>query len=146
MDAFNRDLEIGQTVEKEFAKILENIGATDITENNDYRYDISCNISGIPKLFEVKFDQQTISSPNLAIEFESRGKASGISTSEADYWVYKIFFEGRWVFATIKSSKLKEIILSESYWRIVNGGDSYTSKLYLFRKEVFVNACHKIIG
>ena len=146
MGNFNRDLEIGQTVEKEFSAILKSGGATEIEENNDYRYDISCNISGKIKLFEVKFDQQTITSPNLAIEFESRGKPSGIATSEADYWVYKIFFEGRWVFALIKAAKLKEIILSEAYWRIVNGGDNYTSKLYLFKKEVFVNACHKIIG
>lgn len=59
---FRHDLKVGQVAEKELGNILQN--AT----------------------IEVKYDQQYLRTGNFYIEYISRGKRSGISTSEADYW------------------------------------------------------------
>ncbi len=42
------------------------------------------------KKVEVKTDRMTHKTGNVFIEYESRGKPSGIATTDADYWVYKI--------------------------------------------------------
>lgn len=39
---------------------------------------------------EVKKDDWTVRSGNIGIEFESRGKPSGIMTTKADYWCHNI--------------------------------------------------------
>jgi len=72
---------------------------------------------------------------NIVIEFESRGKPSGIATTEAEYWFHNLVKDD-----ILKCSicfpikQLKEYI-KENNPRIVNGGDDYTSKLYLINLQ-----------
>ena len=61
---FKYDLKVGQTKEIELGNIFTN------------------------KTIEVKYDLQGLNTDNIFIEYESRGKKSGISTSLSDYYCF----------------------------------------------------------
>lgn len=98
---FKYDLEVGQVAEKELARLLG-------------------------KRIEVKNDQKAHITGNVFIEYESRGKKSGIATSEAEY--YCIVVRGD-RFIILPSKQLKQICRKYiGTKRDVLGGDSNTSK------------------
>ena len=80
--------------------------------NNDFKYDLKVGqvkeeeLGEIfnSKTIEVKYDLQAMKTGNVYIEYFSRGKASGISTSQADYYCFCIGD----TFHLIQSSILKE--------------------------------------
>lgn len=83
---FKYDLKVGQEGENLIAKLLKS------------------------KKIEVKRDSWVYKSGNIAIEYESRGKPSGISKSEAEWW--SIIFSGGFednIVLFIESNKLKQI-------------------------------------
>jgi hypothetical protein len=99
---FRHDLEVGQIGEKLLADILEN------------------------KTIEVKKDLKAMQTGNVFIEYSSRGKRSGLSTSQADWWALIVSEE---VIKLVKTDYLKE--LCRPYIgtkRDVLGGDNDTSK------------------
>ena len=61
---FKYDLKVGQTKEQELGDIFNN------------------------KTVEVKYDLQALITGNVFVEYFSRGKKSGISTSIADYYCF----------------------------------------------------------
>lgn len=76
---------------------------------------------------------------NIAIEYESYGKPSGINATESDYWFHNLCI-GDDVFATVvfKTKNLKRIINNLDYKRSVAGGDHKASKMYLLNlKKLF---------
>lgn len=76
---------------------------------------------------------------NLAIEIECYGKKSGISITEAKYWVHSFFKENKLVGITIlEVEKLKTIIANNNY-RTVMGGDNGASKLVLIPMSDYLN-------
>ena len=98
---FKYDLEVGQVKEKELAEILS--GAK----------------------IEVKNDLAAHRTGNIFVEYESRGKKSGISISQADYYCF-CFNDS---FHIIKKENLKELCRKYlSTDRDVLGGDNNTSK------------------
>jgi len=64
--------------------------------NNDFKYDLEVGQVGEKylgnilqsKKIEVKTDLQAHKTGNIFIEYYSRGKPSGISTSEADFYAF----------------------------------------------------------
>jgi len=108
MGIFSECLAKGKTGEQLWAQILKNIGAEDIEFNDDGRYDISCLLNGKTVTYEVKTDFNTIRTQNVAVEFSSRGRKSGIITSNAKYWVYLIDR----AFYLIDAQKLKKYVLN----------------------------------
>ena len=114
---------------------------------NDFRYDLKTGqigeqlISDILSLkkLEVKRDSWIFKSGNIAIEYESRNKPSGIATSQADYWV--IIFSGEYldeIIVIIKSEKLKDICRKHyKLGNIKKVGDNNTSKVVLIPLKVF---------
>ena len=62
--------------------------------NNDFRYDLKVGQAKEEELgnifnsstIEVKYDLQALQTNNVYVEYFSRGKKSGIATSQADYW------------------------------------------------------------
>jgi hypothetical protein len=108
---------------------------------NDFRYDLEVGFIGEKllndilsvKKIEVKRDSWIYKSGNIAIEFESRNKPSGISVSEAEYWA--IIFSGGYkdeIIIIIKSDRLKEIC--RKFYKLGNikaMGDNNTSKAVL---------------
>ena len=68
---------------------------------------------------------------NVYVEFQSRGKDSGIRSSKSDTWIFKIVSTGdRHMFSIhIPLSRLKRLVSKD--YRVVPGGDKLTSKGYL---------------
>ena len=69
---------------------------------------------------------------NIAIEYESYGKPSGISATESDYWFHNLCI-GEETFATLvfHTNSLRKIINNLDYKKTVSGGDNNASKMYL---------------
>tara|TARA_X000001388_G_scaffold27679_1_gene19600 strand:+ start:2599 stop:3006 length:408 start_codon:yes stop_codon:yes gene_type:complete len=69
---------------------------------------------------------------NIAIEYESYDKPSGINATEADYWFHNLCVEDD-VFCTLvfKVKNLKKLIDNLDYKKTVSGGDHNASKMYL---------------
>jgi len=110
---FDLDLQYGKVREQEVADMLQD------------------------KKIEVKSERGVWwKSGNIAIEYESYGKPSGIEATESDYWFHNLCL-GDTTFATIvfKTDVLKNIISQLDHIRSVNGGDGYKSKMYLLNLE-----------
>jgi hypothetical protein len=109
--------------------------------NNDFRFDLEVGKEGerlVDNIFkskrlEVKRDFWIGRTGNIAIEYESRGNPSGISTTQAEYWV--IIFAKEYeekVILILETERLKEV--ARKYLRdgkIKKMGDSNTSTCVL---------------
>ena len=102
--------------------------------NNDFKYDLEVGQVGEKylgnilqsKKIEVKTDLQAHKTGNIFIEYYSRGRPSGISTSEADFYAFILSNEK---IVLIKTTELKTICRRYiNTKRDINGGDSNTSK------------------
>ena len=110
---FDIDLEYGKVREKLVADMLQD------------------------KKIEVKSERgMWMRTGNIAIEYESYGKPSGIAATESDYWFHNLCIEDE-VFATLvfDTKNLKRIIDNLDYKRSVNGGDHNASKMYLLNLQ-----------
>ena len=72
---------------------------------------------------------------NIAIEISNNGKPSGISTTEADYWIHVLSLDGKLEGMLIfdvdsLKSKIKRFVKNKKA-RIVNGGDYNKTKMVL---------------
>lgn len=102
--------------------------------NNDFKYDLKVGQAKEEELgeifnsktIEVKYDLQALKTGNVYVEYYSRGKPSGISTSKAEYYCFA-FGD---TFHLIKSEELKERCRKylKDKKRNKKGGDSNTSK------------------
>lgn len=68
---------------------------------------------------------------NIAIEFRSYGKPSGIDATEADYW-FHVLADGDDIDAVLmfEVKKLRAIV-AKGKWKTIRGGDNYGSEMYL---------------
>ena len=82
--------------------------------------------------YELKTDRLSHKTGNVFVEFESRGKESGIITSKSDIWLFKIVDKNdKHLFSIeIPLDRLRKKVYNSTY-RIVRGGDNLTSKGYL---------------
>ncbi len=118
--------------------------------NGDFKYDLALGQLGegwvgnmlTNKTIEVKFDFACYRTGNFYIEYESRGKPSGLATSKADYWMLiAATEEGCRLKKDISDIKITDIMFSllinknrlkkicrENHYRMgVKGGDDNTS-------------------
>ena len=81
--------------------------------------------------YELKTDRMAHKTGNVYVEFQSRGKDSGIRTSKSNTWIFKIVSaKDTHLFSVhIPLSRLKKLV-SNNY-RVMPGGDNLTSKGYL---------------
>jgi len=110
---FDIDLEYGQVREQMVADMLQD------------------------KKIEVKSERDVWQKTgNIAIEYQSYGKPSGIDATESDYWFHNLCI-GDETFCTLvfETKSLKRIIDNLDYKRSVNGGDNYASKMYLLNLQ-----------
>tara|TARA_R100001224_G_scaffold99244_2_gene69879 strand:- start:474 stop:914 length:441 start_codon:yes stop_codon:yes gene_type:complete len=109
---FDIDLQYGQVREKIVADMLQD------------------------KKIEVKSERgMWLQTGNIAIEYESYGKPSGINATDSDYWFHNLCV-GDQVFATLvfETKMLKKIInesINANQVRSVSGGDHNASRMYL---------------
>jgi hypothetical protein len=110
---FDLDLEYGKVREQAIASMLQD------------------------KKIEVKSERDVWQNTgNIAIEYESYGKPSGIAATEADYWFHNLCI-GDDIFATLvfDTDSLRRIIDNLDYKRSVSGGDHNASKMYLLNLQ-----------
>ena len=110
---FDIDLQYGKVREKQVAEMLQD------------------------KKIEVKSERNVWQKTgNIAIEFESYGKASGINSTESDYWWHNLCIDDD-TFCTLvfNTKSLKKIINNLDYKKIVNGGDHNASRMYLLNLQ-----------
>lgn len=109
--------------------------------NNNFEYDLEFGQEGediIADIFEnkkieVKRDNWVGRTGNVAIEYKSRGKPSGIATTQADYWIimFSREYQDKFMFI-IETQRLKEV--TKKYFNkgsIKKMGDSNTSSAVL---------------
>jgi hypothetical protein len=112
--------------------------------NNDKRFDLDlaygqvfeqkvAEILGQSKI-EVKTEKDKWKSTgNIVIEYESRGKPSGIITTEADYWLHNLAMGDTIVCSLLLPVRTLRAYIEANNPRVVKGGDDMTSKLYLIK-------------
>lgn len=109
---------------------------TKMNFNSDFKYDLEYGILEgeswlhqmlTNKTIEVKSDRMAHITGNVFIEFRCRGKLSGISTTQADYWCYKFGNEKALLIGTNELKELLKELYQEGKARIINGGDNNLS-------------------
>ncbi len=101
--------------------------------NNDFKYDLKVGQAKEKELgeifnsktIEVKFDLQALKTNNVYVEYESRGKPSGISKSIADYYCFCFGSTFHLIETSILKDRCREYLNTN---RDKKGGDSNTSK------------------
>ena len=98
---FKYDLQVGQVKEKELGEIFNS------------------------KTIEIKYDLQALQTNNVYIEYESRGKPSGISKSTSDYYCFCIGSTFHLIETCILKDRCRKYLKTK---RDKSGGDSNSSK------------------
>ena len=101
--------------------------------NNDFRYDLKVGQVAeellaellTNKKIEVKRDLRAIETGNIYVEYFSRGKASGISKSEADFYCFCFGDTYHLIETLILKNRCRKYLNTN---RDKSGGDSNTSK------------------
>lgn len=87
---------------------------------------------------EVKTDRMAHKTGNIAIEFQCRGRLSGIATSEADYWAF-VLNDNKFILF-IKTDILRAI--ARLYYEkgfIKKGGDDKASDMILIPLKILID-------
>jgi hypothetical protein len=142
---FKKDIELGEEGEYSVRLDLESIGGKFIEDNKNNSHDLVMEMpirdSNDHKLvsYEIKTDvlcRPDFDTGNMFIEFESRGKDSGVVVTKAEWFVtYFKHFREIWY---IKSDKLRELI-AENQFKVHNdSGDlGSNTKGYLIPRYQF---------
>ena len=110
--------------------------------NNDKRFDIDLSYGQIfeqkvadmlqNSKIEVKTERDKWKSTgNIVIEFESRGRPSGIASTEADYWFHNLAVGNDIVMTLVFPVYKLRSYIAKNMPRMVRGGDDNTSRMYL---------------
>jgi len=105
---FDIDLEYGQIFEQKIADIFQKSKIEVKTERDKWR-----------------------STGNIVIEFESRGKPSGIAVTQSQFWFHNLALDGELLMTLVFPVSVLKRYISDNKPRVVRGGDDNTSKLYL---------------
>ena len=117
--------------------------------NNDFKYDLNFGIVSekfygkvMHDLIEGKTEckaerDQWAKTGNMFVEFESRGKPSGISTTHAEHWVVSFYKENNLCFTlTVPIEDMKKIARKG---KLIEGGDENSSKGMLVNIKDVIN-------
>jgi hypothetical protein len=106
---FDIDLEYGTIREEKVAEMLTN------------------------KKVEVKSERgMWMKTGNIAIEYESWSKPSGIRATESDYWFHNLCVgDNEYCTLVFKTDVLRKIVDKLDYFKTVAGGDHKASKMFL---------------
>ena len=91
------------------------------------------------KHIEVKNDRLIHKTGNLFIEYESRDKPSGLATTTADYWIYRMSeLDSSLIFPTKALKDVCRIYFKQSIF-LKNAGDNNTSRGFLIPSTRFLD-------
>ena len=146
---FRKDFPIARKTEAQIAQYLsEKQKMKFLGECNNSDYDIRMETpSGKTITIEIKEDFSCARTGNVGVEYECRGRASGIEVSKADFYIYKVHQpDGKKGVYVIQTPQLKRMIEDKEYFRTVVGGDPGSfSKNYLFKLDV-IKSNFKFLG
>lgn len=136
---FKKDLIIGEEGEMTVVKDLESIGGKLITDNKNNSHDLIIEKNGVQLKYEIKTDVfcfPQFDTGNMFIEFECRGKKSGIEVTTADWFVmYYKYLKEIWY---IKTDDLKQLIKDNDFFKTEFSGDQYSNtRGYLIPREKY---------
>lgn len=136
---FKKDLLLGNEGEDVLRDFLNSKGCKPISKNDDKRYDLKMLKKGVETTYEIKTDFKCaplFDTGNIFIEFECRGKESGIMVTEADWFVtYFKYLNEIWF---IKSKKLIQLINDNNFPTFSDAGDlNSNTKGYLINRKKF---------
>jgi hypothetical protein len=131
---FKRDINVGEKGEIHIGRFLRKKGLVFDHKLFNGDYDMAFRFNNNLYTYEVKTDVYKKNTGNMVIEFESRGKPSGITTTKADYFVY--FFPYLNEIWNIKTDELRKLI-SDNELKIKHGGDRNLTKMYILPKNKF---------
>ena len=145
---FNDDIILGEEGEQIVVKDLESMGGKFISDNKNNRYDLLMDmpirgcLSAVVyenKTYEVKTDvfcKPHQDTGNMFIEYECRGKESGLRVTEAEWFVmYFKHFDELWY---IKSNDLKDLLMCNVFPKTeFSGDDGSNTKGYLIPRYQF---------
>jgi len=133
---FKEDVLKGEKGEETIKNMLVSMGFVFIRYNKDNKFDLLMSYNNRFITYEIKTDIYPKKTGNLVVEFECRGKPSGIAVTEADYFVtYFSHLNEIW---NIKTSILRELINQYNPPISKKSGDKESNtKLYLIEKERF---------
>ena len=141
---FVEDLKFGKKYEIELLKYLD-YESYDFVDGLFKDYDLKININQKSTTYEVKADRITYKTNNIAIEYECSKKKSGILTTKADFYAYFIIKPNdNYDLYIIPTKDIEAFIKEKQYKRIVNGGDNFNSKMFLFDINIFKNFIIKL--
>jgi hypothetical protein len=149
VDNFKLSLALGEQGERVVRKFLESLGYTFISKSEEISHDYKFIKDGKEYMFEIKTDGGHIrpnkktgelyETGNMVIEYESRGKNSGIAATKADFFVtYYPQLNEIWL---IKTEKLKDLLREnkDSLKRTIGGDSNSETKMFLLNREKFKN-------
>jgi len=90
MKEFYDDKKREATSTKDVKRILEKMGFRTVKENNDFKYDLEVVKDNKKYFVEIKQDFTCYKTNNIGVEYSCRGKLSGIMTSKANIYIYKV--------------------------------------------------------
>lgn len=132
--------ELGEEIVKQY---LESLGYTFVSKNNTIEYDLKFLYKGREITVEVKTDTKHLNekgedTENLAVEYESRGKASGISVITANFFI--MFFPKIHEVWRVRTEVLKRFIEENKHNKDLikdfkSGGDKGSNThMYLLKR------------
>jgi len=136
---FRKDLVEGEEGEMVVLKDLESMGGTFISDNKDNKYDLLISKGDKQLTYEIKTD--VLCTPqrdtgNMFLEYECRGKTSGVMVCQADWFVmYYKHFNEIWY---IKTKDLINLLETETLRTVGNSGDAGSNtKGYLLPRNKY---------
>jgi hypothetical protein len=89
------------------------------------------------KKIEVKSERgMWMKTGNIAIEYESWGKPSGIRATESDYWFHNLCVgDNEYCTLVFKTEVLRTIVDKLDKFKTVSGGDNNASKMFLINLQ-----------
>lgn len=137
--SFKKDLAQEKKTINKIVESLEKKYGAEIEINQNADYDLLVKQKERQFTIEIKEDFMVAKTNNLAIEYECRGKPSGISVSKADYYLFKCNFEEP-IYLILKTEDIINSINKKEYKKDVIGGDKNSNtKMYLFGFDFLKN-------
>ena len=89
------------------------------------------------KKIEVKSERDMwMKTGNIAIEYESWNKPSGIKATESDYWFHNLCIgDNEYCTLVFKTDTLKKIVNDLDTFKTVSGGDNNASRMFLINLQ-----------
>ena len=141
---WEEDLTVGKKAELEFMCILSQSPVVKSIERPQGKfkdYDIKTHRTDWSEItYEVKVDNIYPTSKWVWIEYECKWVPSGIMTSKADYYVYKLdanfYIAPKW--------KLLELLMLSETKQQRQGWDDWTAKLWIIPEWEFLSVAKKV--